>query len=58
MFMQWENKKISEEKEVLRVVRLWKGKAEQRSAVKFGKTELVQEITGVCVESSRQGRWE
>lgn len=36
---------ISEEKEILAVVRLWKGKAEQRSAVKSGKSELVQEIT-------------
>lgn len=40
------------------MVRLWKGKAEQRSAVKSGKSELVQEITRVCVERFREGRWE
>lgn len=47
--------KKSEEREILTVVRLWKGKAEQRSAVKSGKSEPVQEITGgLCGEL--QGR--
>lgn len=37
------------------MMRLWKGKAEQRSATKFGKCELVQEGSVVCGEGSGKG---
>lgn len=39
-------------------MRLWQGEAEQKSATKFGSSEFLQEISAVCVESFRQGRWE
>lgn len=40
-------------------MKLWKGKAEQRSAVKSGKSELVAgNHWRVCVENFGEGWWE
>lgn len=37
-------------------MRLWKGEAEQSSATKFGKSERLEEMRVVCVESFRAER--